>query len=215
MEELAAPTCADCVGFNVKQLDDQGRSRGACRLRPELGLVPEEYPACDHFRVRHDREGKVHAPQKRAPAPTGRRAPRAAPRKTHDALPTLQTPTTGDTSGEINMDRNGLKQVLRELLAEETMYGFPEVNDRWEGGTMVLKPVDANNQPKEVPLDAFFHKIVMVRDRLRVLEAKINANTKMTEQEKVDLQGYVTKCYGTMTTFNILFQDKADHFTTK
>ena len=161
MEELAEACCADCVGFNVKQVDDKGRSRGDCRLRPELGLMPEEYPACDHFKVRNQREGKVRLPQKAARAPASRRAPRPAPRKTHTALPTLQTPTTGDTNGEINMDRDGLKQVLRELLAEETMYGFPELNDRWEGGTMVLKPADANNQPKEVPLDAFFHKIVM------------------------------------------------------
>ena len=113
------------------------------------------------------------------------------------------------------MDRDGLKQVLRELLEEETLYGYPELGGRWEDGTMVLKPSDTNLQEKEIPLESFFHKIVMLRDRLRVLEAKINANTKLQEQEKVELQGYISKCYGTLTTFNVFFQNKADQFRSK
>ncbi len=110
------------------------------------------------------------------------------------------------------MDRDGLKQVLRELLQEETMYGYPEMGARWQDGALVLKPGSEGNQPKEVPLESFFHKIVMIRDRLRVLEAKINGNGKLAEADKVELQGYISKCYGTLTTFNVLFQDKADYF---
>lgn len=113
------------------------------------------------------------------------------------------------------MDRDGLKQVLRELLEEETLYGYPEMGGRWQGGTLVLKPADSENQPKEVPLEALFHKIVMVRDRLRVLEAKINGHDKLPAQDKLELQSYISKCYGTLTTFNILFGDRADQFSSK
>ena len=80
---------------------------------------------------------------------------------------------------------------------------------------MLLKPGSDENQPREVNIEAFFHKIVMLRDRLRVLEAKLNASESLSEQEKVDLQGYISKCYGTLTTFNVLFKDKTSHFSSK
>jgi len=113
------------------------------------------------------------------------------------------------------MDRDGLKQVLRELLEAETLYGYPDMGQRFQGGTMVLKPADEELQSKELPLETFFHKIVMLRDRLRVLEARINGHDKLSEQDKVELQGYVSKCYGSLTTFNVLFADKADQFSSR
>jgi hypothetical protein len=86
------------------------------------------------------------------------------------------------------------------------------IADKWKGGTLVLKPGDVGLSEKEVPIDTFFHKIVMVRDRVRVMEQKINASVNLDDQEKVDLQQYITRIYGSLTTFNILFKNQSDQF---
>jgi hypothetical protein len=86
------------------------------------------------------------------------------------------------------------------------------LGDRWVGGTVIIKPKDAHLQPKEIPIDAFFHKIVMLRDRLRVLEQNINSNSKLSDEDKVNLQQYITRCYGSLTTFNVLFKIKDHQF---
>lgn len=86
------------------------------------------------------------------------------------------------------------------------------LGDKWKNGTMLLKSYDPSLQPKEVPIDVFFHKIVMVRDRLRVMEQNINSNAKLSDEEKVNLQQYITRIYGSLTTFNILFKRKEDYF---
>jgi len=86
-----------------------------------------------------------------------------------------------------------------------------KIAEKWEGGNLIMQPKDKSLQAKEIPIDAFFHKIVMTRDRLRVMEQKINAS-KLSDAEKVELQQYVTRIYGSLTTFNVLFRFKEDQF---
>lgn len=86
------------------------------------------------------------------------------------------------------------------------------IASKWKGGSLIMSPGDSNLSDKEVPINTFFHKIVMVRDRIRVMEQKINASNNLDDQEKVDLQQYITRIYGSLTTFNVLFQNKSDHF---
>ena len=87
-----------------------------------------------------------------------------------------------------------------------------EMGGKWAGGMLLLQPADHTLKPKEVPIDVFFGKIVMLRDRLRVLEQHINASKKLSEEDKVNLQQYITRCYGSLTTFNVLFKYTTDHF---
>ncbi|MFZ9943500.1 MAG: hypothetical protein ACO3O0_07825 [Bacteroidia bacterium] len=98
--------------------------------------------------------------------------------------------------------------IKRHSDLQETVH----MGSRWTGGKLVLHPANAGLKSKEVPIDNFFNKIVMLRDRLRVMEQRINASENLSDEEKINLQQYITRIYGSLTTFNVLFRDDDDHF---
>jgi len=109
----------------------------------------------------------------------------------------------------LNMTREELMDIFREASG---LTDAPPLAGKWEGGTVRLVPGNPELQAKDLPIDNLFHKVVMVRDRLRVLEQKLNAHPKLTDAEKVEMQSYITRVYGSLTSFNLLFKEKGDQF---
>lgn len=103
---------------------------------------------------------------------------------------------------------NTLKSILKKWSDVSEVVN---IADKWKGGKLIMQPGETNLKPNELPIDTFFHKITMVRDRLRVMEQKINSSN-LEEQEKIDLQQYITRSYGSLTSFNVLFKLKEHHF---
>jgi len=135
-----------------------------------------------------------------------------APRHYREESSAKPRPTIPSEIG-IDMDQDTFRQVLREVLLDELGIRDVEMGERWNDGELVLVPGREGTQEKRIPLDVFFKKLVMVRDKLRVLEQKINSHKGLTDEEKVQFQQYVTGCYGSLTTFNVLFRKKEEQFS--
>jgi hypothetical protein len=140
----------------------------------------------------------------RAPRPTPTRAPRA------DRQPFPIVSERERIAPPMNSDNADLEMLLRRVLREEGGVGPVPPAEKWRGGTLALRPGNAS-QEKSWPIETFFHKIVMIRNRLRTLEQQVNG-MDIPEDAKIKLQSYISGCYGSLTSFNVLFADEEDHF---
>ena len=124
-----------------------------------------------------------------------------------------EIPEGADSSAGSDMNLAELERVVTYVLDK---YGALQeevpLGEKWTGGKLVMVPGNTSLQSQEIPIEAFFHKIVMLRDRLRVLEQNINSNEKLTDEDKINLQQYITRIYGSLTTFNVLFSEKEHYF---
>jgi hypothetical protein len=117
-----------------------------------------------------------------------------------------------NVSAEVETQSETEKSLLKILKMWGGITEIVPLGDRWIKGTMLLQPFDKSLKPKEIPIEDFFHKIVLLRDRLRVLEQNINSSKTLNDEEKVNIQQYITRCYGSLTTFNVLFKNKEQYF---
>jgi hypothetical protein len=154
-------------------------------------------------------------------------AEKAAEVRFDDTQRTVDPELSGLVPAEPTANLSGLDMPLKQLIETVTAsaidqlgYEKPDavveqLGTRWHGGKIVMHPSDPTLQTKEIPLEVFFHKIVGLRNQLRVLEQKLNAQPTLSDAEKVEMQQYISRCYGSLTTFNLLFKNKQDLFSSK
>lgn len=153
--------------------------------------------------------------------------PVAADMDFNGVVKTVSPETAAVTPAEPEAVLSGLSLSLEKLIrdvVESTIHNLGLENPdqevhglagKWLNGTLLLKPADPTLQTKDIPIETFFHKIVMLRNNLRVLEQKINAHTGLNDADKVELQQYISRSYGSLTSFNILFKTKEDQFSSR
>jgi hypothetical protein len=208
--------CETCAAF-IKVRNDEALGKvGECALEVYRGTL-RAGSTCTRYRPK----GALAA------APRARAA--GEPRRGGASLPVYRSTTTasGDVRVtrpveeraavlpkeiDIDMDIEDFRRVLREVLKDELGISRPQMVPRWQGGEVILKPGKEGTAEKRIPIDNLFNKVVMIRDRLRLLEAKLNASSGLSSEEKVLLQSYITGCYGSLTTFNVLFAEQGDQF---
>ena len=194
-----AEVCGNCKLWSPHSVDHRGWV-GPCRLQPSRGLFPPTAPICDYFAPKG---GPGLA--RREELPRERAIRNIAPvviKKRKDGTENVEL------GGDLSMTRDELMEIFREAAGEVDVPLAP----KWEGGTIQLLPGNKELQGKELPIDLLFHKIVMVRDRLRTLEQRINAHPKLSDADKVEMQQYITRVYGSLTSFNVLFRERGHQF---
>ena len=200
-ERDLAGRCGTCGWFKKMRTDEAGVGWGECRLGCWPSPLKDTNTCSSYKPFGASFEGALR-----------RKAVAGAPRRyREDARPGVRRPRIPEEIG-IDMDQDEFRTVLREVLLDELGVRDVPIGERWQGGEVVIKPGKEGTQDKSIPIDVFFKKIVMVRDKLRVLEQKVNGNKKLSNDEKVQLQQYITACYGTLTTFNVLFKEDDDRF---
>ena len=173
-------------------------------LRVRCGYCDSEHNYRGGPRV--DVDTGVIAQSRTSPRPSTPRTPTQ-----HDAMPLVSERERTVPAVSLNDNAADLEMLLRRIIREESGLTTVTPAAKWRGGTIVLKPGDPSLQEKTWPIETFFHKVVMLRNRLRTLEQQVNAS-KLPEDEKIKLQSYITGCYGSLTSFNLLFADERDQF---
>jgi hypothetical protein len=208
MAEHLKGRCGTCARFvRVTETIDQNgevRRHGECLL----GVWPSplyETSTCSQYVLK----GTFGAQIARKPA--ARSSSPRAPRSSYATAREIKEPLTIPEE-LLDMDADEFRAVLREVIRDELGVADVPLGGRWQGGELILKPGKEGTAEKRVPIEALFSKVVMIRDKLRVLEQRINAHAKLSAEEKVQLQQYITGCYGSLTTFNVLFAEKNDSF---
>jgi hypothetical protein len=193
--------CGTCGFFVRLRTEPSGASSGECRLGCWPSPLKDTATCSSHKPIGASFEGALR-----------RKAVAGAPRRYREEAESAETRPDIPREIGIDMDQEEFRQVLREVLLDELGVRDVTIGERWRGGELVLKPGKDGTQAKALPLDVFFKKIVLVRDKLRVLEQKVNAHPGLSQDEKIQLQQYITGCYGSLTTFNVLFKDRDDQF---
>lgn len=197
MEKDLTGRCGTCSFFTKWHRDDVETQQGNCRI---WKATKPETATCSSYKA----VGTAWDGWNKKPVAAG-----TPKRLRDDDGPPPKAPLPKEI--DIDMDQAEFRRVLTEVLREELGVTDTDIGDRWRGGELVLSPGKKETQEKRIPLETFFSKIVMLRDKLRVLEQKVNASG-LTADEKVQLQQYITGCYGSLTTFNVLFREKDDQF---
>ncbi len=222
--------CGSCRAFEVAMVDRLGRTMGQCDVKRRYASIAAHDIGCEEYwldrkrlslgaKVPEDadlspkrRERRRFMEQSRSPV---RRRSGGQRRQTAtddwETRSKLQEIPLGEQEEE-SMDREALKSVLAEVLDEALGISDAPMHERYRGGKVVIHPADSEKQSKEVDIDVLFRKIVTVRDKLRVLEQKVNSHKALDMQDKVQIQGYISSCYGSLKTFNFLFRDRDDWF---
>jgi hypothetical protein len=194
-------------------LEDVCRACKADRLHTVVVVDAEGVPirvVCGFCRSEHNYRGGPRPDVSRSPVPTSVSSETRRTASNHVPFPIVSDRERISTMpvSETPADLEGL---LRRIIREETGISPVVPADKWRGGTLVLRPGTAGLQEKSWPIETFFHKVVMLRNRLRTLEQQVNASD-LPEADKVKLQSYISGCYGTLTSFNVLFADENDQF---
>lgn len=223
--------CGSCRALQIAYQDRMGRTMGQCDRKPRYGQVAAHDYACVDYRLDRDRlvpgarvpddadssprdrerrrilQGAAERMSRARPEPSARgHAPAAEPVKVK--LRDIPLALEGDDV----MDRQELKAILAEVLDETLGISDPPMQRRFRGGTVLIQPADKEQAPKEIEIESLFRKVTAVRDKLRVLEQKINSTDGLSDEDRAMLQGYLSGCYGSMKSFNFLFAEREDWF---